>query len=225
MHKEAAIELRKFKRICPFSGYKEESIKFGSAVVIQTDRGIEFGRIVEARKKIHPDVHLKKILRYATLEDLEKERSLPEKEAQFLATAVQKAKEHELAILIIDVEYLFDNSKAIIYFKTSSGDKSVNVRDLGRDISTTLKIRVELRQISPRDEAKLFGGIGACGRELCCCTWLEKPKHVTVKMAKEQGFAISPTKTSGMCGRLMCCLEYEYQAKAKTSEEKKGGKQ
>lgn len=224
MHKEAAIELRRFKRVCPFSGYKEDSLKFGSAVIVQTDRGIEFGRIVEAKKCMRAEVQLKKILRYATMEDLEKEKALPEKEAQFMATAAQKAKEHELPIRIVDVEYIFDGSKAIIYFKIATGDKTANVRDLSRDLSTTLKTRVELRQISPRDEAKLFGGLGGCGRELCCSTWLDKPKHVTVKMAKEQGFAISPTKTSGMCGRLMCCLEYEYQGKPKSAEEKKGGK-
>jgi len=98
----------------------------------------------------------------------------------------------------------------MIYYKVKDGSKVKSLRELTRDLATSLEARVTLKQISPRDEARFFGGLGPCGKTLCCCAWLDKPRHVTVKMAKEQGLSISPTKTSGMCGRLMCCLEYEY---------------
>jgi cell fate regulator YaaT (PSP1 superfamily) len=155
-------------------------------------------------------VRLKKVIRYATPEDLGKVRSLPELESGALLTISQKVKEHELPIKVVNLEYLFDTSRIVIYYKIEEGEKARNLRDISRDLSSTLKARVDLRQISPRDEARILGGIGPCGRPLCCAVWLEKPRHVTVKMAKEQGLAISPTKTSGICGRLMCCLEYEY---------------
>jgi len=210
-----AIKLRKFNRICPITGYKEESIRIGAPVIVQTDRGIEYGEIVSYQhgfpRALSRDVRLKKVVRYATAEDLEREKSIPEMEAKALAGAAQKVKEHELAIKIIDLEYLFDTNKLIVYYRTETGGKAPNLRDLSRDLSTAFSARVDLRQLSARDEARLFGGLGPCGRPLCCSVWLEKPKHVTVKMVKEQGLAISPTKTAGVCGRLMCCLEYESE--------------
>ncbi len=218
-----AIELRKFKRLCPIIGYKQESIKVGAAVIIQTDRGIEFGKILKLNRGVSQgpkDVRLKKIIRYATSEDLEKVKSLPELEQKAFQVAQQKAREHELPIKIVESEYLFDTNRAIVYYKVASGKKIKNMRDLSRDLSTTIKARVDLRQVSPRDEARFLGGLGPCGRNLCCSSWLEKPRHVTVKMAKEQGLSLSPTKTSGMCGRLMCCLEYEHEKKPS----RKGGR-
>lgn len=214
-----AIKLRKFNRVCPITGYKEESIKVGAPVVVQTDRGIEFGEIMsyqgkKARAKSR-DVKLKKVIRYATPEDVEKESKIPELEAKGVEIAAQKAKEHELPIKISGVEYLFDTGRVIVYYKVAEGKKVKNLRDLSRDLSASLKARVDMRQISPRDEARIIGGLGPCGRSLCCSSWLEKPRYVTVKMVKEQGLAISPTKTSGVCGRLMCCLEYEYNKKKK----------
>jgi cell fate regulator YaaT (PSP1 superfamily) len=213
--KHLAIKLRKFNRVCPITGYREESIKVGSPVIVQTDRGIEYGEIVQYQKGLPAastrDVKLKKVIRYATAEDMAKVRTLPELEVKAMKIAQQKVAEHELGVKIISVEYLFDVNRAIIYYKVEEENKAKNLRDLTRDLSTNLEARVNLRQLSPRDEARLFGGIGPCGRPLCCHAWLEKPRHVTVKMAKEQGLAISPTKTSGVCGRLMCCLEYEYE--------------
>jgi len=210
-----AIKLRKFNRICPITGYREESIRIGAPVIVQTDRGIEYGEIVSYLhgfpRALSRDVRLKKVVRYATAEDLDKEKSFPEMEANALAVAVQKVKEHELPIKIIDLEYLFDNSRLIVYYRAEAGGKAPHLRDLTRDLSATLSARVDLRQLSARDEARLFGGLGPCGRPLCCSVWLEKPKHVTVKMVKDQGLAISPTKTAGICGRLMCCLEYEQE--------------
>ena len=214
-NKNLAIKLRKFKRVCPITGYKKESIRVGAPVIVQTDRGIEFGEISQYQrglpKALSRDVKLKKVVRYATPEDLEKVKALPGLEDKALGVVQQKVKEHELPIKIINLEYLFDTSRLIIYYRVGAGKKIGNLRDLTRDVSSTLKARVDMRQISPRDQARLLGGLGPCGRELCCSRWLEKPKHVTVKMVKEQGLALSPTKTSGICGRLMCCMEYEYK--------------
>lgn len=210
-----AIRLRRFGRICPITGYKEENIRVGSPVIIQTERGVEFGEIIsflrEIPKTFWRDVKLKKVLRYATPEDLQKLETLPELEAKAKKIASEKVREHELPIKIVEAEYLFDTNHVLIYYKVEENKKIPNLRDLGRDLSTTIKAHVDLQQISPRDEARLLGGLGPCGRQLCCSVWLNKPKHVTVKMVKDQGLAISPTKTSGICGRLMCCLEYEYE--------------
>lgn len=213
--KHLAIKLRKFNRVCPITGYRKESIRVGAPVVVQTDRGLEYGEIVEYRRGLprvlSRDVRLKKVVRYATAEDSEKVRGIPELEENAIAVAGQKVKEHELPIRIINIEYLFDTNRVVVYYKVEEGKKVRNPRDFSRDMSSTLKARVDLRQISPRDEARLHGGLGPCGRPLCCAVWLEKPKHVTVRMVKDQGLAISPTKTSGVCGRLMCCMEYEYE--------------
>jgi cell fate regulator YaaT (PSP1 superfamily) len=210
-----AIKLRKFNRVCPITGYKEESIRVGAPVIVQTDRGIEYGEIVAFErglpKAISRDVKLKKVVRYATPQDLDKVKKIPELERKAVAVAQEKIKEHELPIKVVNAEYLFDTNRAIIYYKVQEGAKIKNLRDLTRDLSTNLEARINLRQISPRDEAKFYSGLGPCGRALCCSTWLEKPQHVTVKMVKNQGLAISPTKTSGICGRLMCCLGYEYE--------------
>lgn len=218
-----AIKLRKFNRVCPITGYKEESIKVGAPVIVQTDRGIEFGEIAAYHhglpKALSRDVRLKKVIRYATSEDIAKVKTLPELEAKALNISNEKAREHELPIKIVNAEYLFDTNRAIVYYKVQEGKKVKNLRDLTRDLAHNLGARVNLRQVSPRDEARIYGGLGPCGKSLCCSVWLEKPRHVTVKMVKEQGMQISPTKTSGICGRLMCCLEYEYEKK------NKGGKQ
>ena len=211
------IKLRKFNRVCPITGYREESIKVGSPVIVQTDRGNEYGEIVAFvrgyPRALSRDVRLKKVVRYATAEDVAQEKEVQAMETQALTTTVQKVRDYGLPIKIINIEYLFDTTKAIVYYHLGEGEKNVNLRDLTRDLSVSLSARVDMRQVSPRDEARLFGGMGPCGRPLCCAMWLEKPKHVTVKMVKDQGLALSPTKTSGVCGRLMCCLEYEYEKK------------
>ncbi|NQT30264.1 MAG: hypothetical protein HQ596_06805 [Candidatus Saganbacteria bacterium] len=212
-----AIKLRKFNRVCPITGYREETIRVGASVIVQTDRGIEYGEIVAYRqglpKALSRDVNLKKVIRYATEEDLEKTKSLSVLEAKAMTAATQKVLEHELPVKMVNIEYLFDTNRVIIYYKVEQGKKVRSLRDLTRDLSSTLGARVNLCQISPREEARILGGLGPCGRPLCCSVWLEKPRHVTVKMVKEQGLSISPTKTSGICGRLMCCLEYEHNKK------------
>ena len=211
--KHYAIKLRKFKRVCPITGFKEEAIRVGAPVIIQTDRGIEYGEIIKIDGPIPRlflrDVKLKKVIRYATAEDMEKVRALSELEKKAIETARQKVKENSMPVRILDIEYLFDNSRMLVYYKTGEGDKVKNIRDLSHDLTTTLKIRADLHQISARDAARYYGGVGPCGRGLCCSIWLEKPRQVTVKMVKEQQISLSPTKTSGLCGRLMCCLSYE----------------
>lgn len=213
MEQKLGIKLRKFGRTCPITGYREDAIRIGAPVIVQTDRGVEYGEIITFGRgqpgNISRDVHLKKVIRYATAEDAEKEKAILESEERAFALAITKAKEHEIDIKIISAESLFDGSRIIIYYRIKEGQKLPNLRELTRDLSVTLSARVDLHQLSPRDEARLFGGSGPCGRALCCSVWLAKPKHVTVKMAKQQGLAISPTKTSGVCGRLMCCLGYE----------------
>ncbi len=219
MTTKMAIKLRKFGRLCPITGYKEEAIKVGAAVIVQTDRGTEFGEIISfprgIPKKIAKDVRLKKVLRYATDEDIKSESELPGKEREALAIAQNKVNENEIHIKVINAEYIFDRSRLIFYYKTEDEKKSPNLKDLKNDLTKALQVRVDLRQVSPRDEAMMIGGLGPCGRPLCCSAWLEKPMHVTVKMVKDQGLQISPAKTSGLCGRLMCCLQYEYEGGVK----------
>lgn len=213
MEKKLAIKLRKFNRICPITGYKEESIRVGAPVIVKTDRGEEFGTIVAFRQKYptltSSDVQLKKVERYATEEDLKTVGRLAALENEALAVAAEKAKEYELLIKIVDIEYLFDTSKVNIYYKVEKGKKTPDLKAYRRDLGGHLKAEVTMHSITPRDEAKFCGGLGPCGRPLCCAVWLSKPRHITVKMVKDQGVQISPTRTAGMCGRLMCCFEYE----------------
>jgi cell fate regulator YaaT (PSP1 superfamily) len=215
MERKLAIKLRKFNRICPITGYKDEAIKVGAAVIVQTDRGEEYGTIISFPKKypkvVAQDVRLKKVLRYATSEDLKIISGLEEKEAGALQVASQKAAEYELKIKIVDAEYLFDTKKVSIYYKVEKDKSTPDLKAYRKDLSITLSAEITMRAVTPRDEAKLCGGLGPCGRPLCCAVWLSKPRHITVKMVKDQGFQISPLRTSGMCGRLMCCFEYEQE--------------
>jgi cell fate regulator YaaT (PSP1 superfamily) len=132
---------------------------------------------------------------------------------EWVAIASQKAKEYERPIKIVGIEYLFDIKKVNIYYKTGKENKMPDLKDYRKDLSSELKAEITMRAVTPRDEARFIGGLGPCGKSLCCTSWLQKPKHITVKMVKDQGFQISPTKTSGICGRLMCCFEYEQEKK------------
>jgi len=219
MSKKMAIRLRKFGRLCPITGYKEESIKVGSPVIVQTDRGTEFGVIVEYEKglprRIARDVRLKKVARYATKEDIASESGLLPKEEEARKIASKKYAEYDLPIKSVNAEYIFDRNRVVLYYKLESGGKNPNLKDVKSELARMLNAKVDMRQVNPRDEAMMHGGLGLCGRPLCCASWLEKPRHVTVKKVKQQGLQISPTKTSGVCGRLMCCLEYEWEEKGK----------
>jgi cell fate regulator YaaT (PSP1 superfamily) len=218
-----AIRLRKFGRICPIRGYNEQSIKVGAPVIVGTDRGVEFGWII-AYPKGYPhasakDVKLKKVIRYANEEDLKIAAGLEDKEDTAHKMALEKIKQYALPIKIVNVEVIFDGSRTVYYYKVEENKKVAReIRDLEKDLSRGLQSRVEMKQVSPRDEARMLGGLGPCGKTLCCATWLTRPKHVTVKMVKEQGLQLSPTKTAGICGRLMCCWGYEIESTEKKEE-------
>lgn len=184
-------------------------IERGQFVVVETARGIEFGNVVIANKLVDEDdvvLPLKKVLRVADEKDylqVEENRSAA-KEA--FNICMQKISEHSLEMKLVDVEYTFDRNKIIFYF-TAEG--RVDFRELVKDLAAIFKTRIELRQIGVRDEAKMLGGIGPCGRMLCCSTFLGDFDPVSIKMAKDQNLSLNPAKISGLCGRLMCCLKYE----------------
>ncbi|TCO78626.1 PSP1 domain-containing protein [Marinisporobacter balticus] len=179
-------------------------------VVVETARGIEFGEVVVGPKEILEDdivAPLKKVLRVATLEDEIQNKQNMDKEKEAFDICLEKIEIHQLDMKLIDVEYTFDNNKVIFYF---TADGRVDFRELVKDLASIFKTRIELRQIGVRDEAKMIGGMGPCGKSLCCATWLGDFEPVSIKMAKEQNLSLNPTKISGICGRLMCCLKYEH---------------
>ena len=179
-------------------------------VVVETARGLEFGRIVVGPKEIEEEKlisPLKPIIRIATEEDKAIYRENKEKAKETFEICQQKIKEHGLTIFLIDCEYTFDRNKLIFYF-TAEG--RIDFRELVKDLASIFKTRIELRQIGVRDEAKSIGGLGTCGRKLCCSSWLGDFQPVSIKMAKDQSLSLNPTKISGICGRLFCCLKYEH---------------
>ncbi len=183
----------------------------GDYVIVETARGIEFGECVIGPKKItEKEVvsPLKNVLRVADSEDIRRHEENQKKEIEALDVCLKKIEEHKLTMKLIDVEYTFDNNKVIFYF-TAEG--RVDFRELVKDLATIFKTRIELRQIGVRDEAKMVGGLGPCGRPLCCSSFLGDFASVSIKMAKEQNLSLNPTKISGICGRLMCCLNYEQE--------------
>ncbi|EJP6474017.1 stage 0 sporulation family protein [Clostridium sp. FAM 1755] len=186
-------------------------INKGEYVIVETIRGIEFGEAVIAKKQINENeivAPLKNVIRKATEEDIKKHHENKEKEKYALETCLQKIQEHKLNMKLIDVEYTFDNNKVIFYF---TADGRVDFRELVKDLASIFRTRIELRQIGVRDEAKMVGGLGPCGRPMCCSMFLGDFAPVSIKMAKEQNLSLNPTKISGICGRLMCCLNYEQQ--------------
>src|SRR5690625_3142953 len=178
-------------------------------VIVETARGIEFGEVVLVNKTVEEDdvvLPLKKVLRIATIEDKENVAENEQLASEALSLCIHKVQTHKLDMNIVDVEYTFDRNKIIFYF-TAEG--RIDFRDLVKDLAAKFKTRIELRQIGVRDEAKLLGGIGPCGRMLCCSTFLGDFEPVSIKMAKDQSLSLNPAKISGLCGRLMCCLKYE----------------
>ncbi len=185
-------------------------INFNDFVVVETARGIEFGHVVIGPKDIKEDdivAPLKKVIRIATDEDFEIHRENKKKANEAIELCQAKVDQHGLKMKLVDVEYTFDNNKVIFYF---TSDGRVDFRDLVKDLASIFKTRIELRQIGVRDEAKMTGGIGPCGKMLCCTQFLGEFAPVSIKMAKEQSLSLNPTKISGLCGRLMCCLKYEH---------------
>ena len=186
-------------------------IKKGDSVIVETVRGIEFGEVVTGPKLIKEEEiisPLKKVLRIATNEDKEKNEENKRKEQESFEICLKKINEHNLNMKLVDIEYTFDNNKVIFYF-TAEG--RVDFRELVKDLASVFRTRIELRQIGVRDEAKMLGGLGPCGRPMCCSSYLGEFYPVSIKMAKEQKLSLNPSKISGICSRLMCCLNYEHQ--------------
>ncbi|HIQ81155.1 MAG TPA: stage 0 sporulation family protein [Candidatus Scatavimonas merdigallinarum] len=188
------------------------TLQEGDAVIVETARGVECGRVATANREI-PDediVHpLKKLIRKATQEDLVRVEENRKKEKEAFGICEKKILAHKLDMKLVDVEYTFDNSKILFYF---TADGRVDFRALVKDLASVFRTRIELRQIGVRDEAKMLGGLGICGKPFCCSTFLGEFQPVSIRMAKEQGLSLSPVKISGTCGRLMCCLKYEQEA-------------
>ncbi len=185
------------------------NVQVGDNVIVETARGLEFGTIsMEITEVNEVDIvaPLKKIIRIATPDDEKKHEENERKKEKSLSICQEKIEKRGLEMKLIDVEYTFDNSKIIFYF---TADGRIDFRELVKDLAAVFKMRIELRQIGVRDEAKMLGGIGSCGRPLCCNSWLADFEPVSIKMAKVQNLSLNPTKISGICGRLMCCLKYE----------------
>ncbi len=181
-------------------------------VIVETSRGVEFGKVCIPNREIILEkemMPLKPIVRLADDKDIEQNRLNKISEKEAFATCSKKIKEHNLEMKLIDSEFTFDKSKLIFYF---TADGRVDFRNLVKDLATIFKTRIELRQIGVRDEAKSLNGIGICGKSLCCATFLSDFQPVSIKMAKQQSLSLNPTKISGVCGRLMCCLKYEEEA-------------
>ena len=186
-------------------------IKKGQQVIVETARGIEFGNVVIGPKEVEDDQitqPLKSVIRLATNEDRRIEERNREKEKEAFKICLEKIRKHKLEMKLIDAEYTFDNNKVLFYF---TADGRIDFRELVKDLAAVFRTRIELRQIGVRDETKIRGGIGICGRELCCHTYLSEFAPVSIKMAKEQNLSLNPTKISGVCGRLMCCLTNEQE--------------
>lgn len=190
----------------------------GDHVIVETARGIEFGEVVTAARSVSDEqivTPLKKVIRMANEEDVQRAEFNEKREEEAFRVCQEKVIKHKLEMKLVSVEYTFDNSKIIFYF-TANG--RVDFRELVKDLASVFKMRIELRQIGVRDEAKMLGGLGSCGRPICCGTFLGDFQPVSIKMAKEQNLSLNPTKISGLCGRLMCCLKYEqdtYEATLK----------
>lgn len=210
MTRVIGVRFRNVGKIYYFSP-KNLEIHAGDHVIVETARGVEYGNVVlpprdvEDEKVIQP---LKEVIRIANPQDNKKEEINRKKEKEAFQVCLKKIREHGLEMKLIDVEYTFDNNKILFYF---TADGRIDFRELVKDLAAIFKTRIELRQIGVRDETKILGGIGICGRPLCCHTYLSEFVPVSIKMAKEQNLSLNPTKISGVCGRLMCCLKNEEE--------------
>lgn len=210
MVKIIGVRFRTAGKVYYFSPGKTEP-KAGDKVIVETARGVEFGTVVLGPKEVEEDKitpPLKSVIRLATAEDIKKEEKNREKEKEAFKICLEKIRKHGLEMKLIDAEYTFDNNKVLFYF---TADGRIDFRQLVKDLASVFKTRIELRQIGVRDETKILGGIGICGRTLCCHTYLSEFAPVSIKMAKEQNLSLNQTKISGVCGRLMCCLKNEQE--------------
>ena len=209
--KVVGVRFRKAGKVYYFDPL-EFDIKQGSNVIVETARGVEFGYVVMGIRDLPEEKitqPLKPVLRPATEEDVKAQEANAEREKEAFKICLEKIRKHNLEMKLIDSEYTFDNNKLLFYF---TADGRVDFRERVKDLAAVFKTRIELRQIGVRDETKILGGIGVCGRALCCHTYLSEFIPVSIKMAKEQNLSLNPTKISGVCGRLMCCLKNEEEA-------------
>ena len=208
----------KFKEVGKVYYFSPENIQFevGNGVIVETARGVEFGTVSIANREVdEKDIvgELKPVIRKATDADVEKYHENLARKPKAMKDANERILKHNLDMKLVDVDFTFDNSKVIFYF-TSEG--RVDFRELVKDLASLFKVRIELRQIGIRDECKLKGGLGPCGRPCCCNSYMGDFERVSIKMAKNQGLSLNPTKISGLCGRLMCCLKFEDEYYAET---------
>lgn len=211
MVKVVGVRFKKAGKIYYFDP-DDFDIQTNSNVIVETARGVEMGQVVISNREIPEEeivAPLKKVIRIATEEDMKHAEENKKKEKEAFNICLQKIKDHGLEMKLVDVEYTFDNNKVLFYF---TADGRVDFRELVKDLAAVFKTRIELRQIGVRDESKMMGGLGVCGRVLCCNSFLGEFQPVSIKMAKEQGLSLNPTKISGTCGRLMCCLKFEQEA-------------
>ena len=210
MVKIIGVRFRNVGKIYYFNP-KNFQVNMGEHVIVETARGVEYGTVVLGPKEVDDNEvvqPLKDVIRVATPKDDAKAEMNRKKEKEAYQICLQKIRAHELEMKLIDVEYTFDNNKVLFYF---TADGRIDFRELVKDLAAVFKTRIELRQIGVRDETKILGGMGICGRGLCCHTYLSEFAPVSIKMAKEQNLSLNPTKISGVCGRLMCCLKNEQE--------------
>lgn len=210
MVKIIGVRFRNVGKIYYFNP-KNFQVSPGEHIIVETARGVEYGTVVLGPKEVDDNEvvqPLKDVIRVATPKDDAKAESNRKKEKEAYQICLQKIRAHELEMKLIDVEYTFDNNKVLFYF---TADGRIDFRELVKDLAAVFKTRIELRQIGVRDETKILGGMGICGRGLCCHTYLSEFAPVSIKMAKEQNLSLNPTKISGVCGRLMCCLKNEQE--------------
>ena len=210
MTKVIGVRFRRAGKVYFFSPGKLE-IRHGDNVIVETARGVEFGSVVTGPREVEEErisQPLKSVIRLANKDDYRREEKNREKEKEAFSICQEKIRKHGLDMKLIDAEYTFDNNKVLFYF---TADGRIDFRELVKDLASVFRTRIELRQIGVRDETKIRGGIGICGRELCCHTYLTEFAPVSIKMAKEQNLSLNPSKISGVCGRLMCCLTNEEQ--------------
>ena len=211
MIKVIGVRFRQAGKIYNFSP-ADFQVKVGDHVIVETAREIEYGSVVQGIREVADDkviMPLKSVIRIATEEDDKKAIENNEKEKKAFKICKEKIAKHGLEMKLIETEYTFDNNKVLFYF---TADGRIDFRELVKDLASVFKTRIELRQVGVRDETKMLGGIGICGRPLCCNTYLSEFIPVSIKMAKEQSLSLNPTKISGICGRLMCCLKNEQEA-------------
>jgi len=204
------VRFRRAGKVYYFSPGKL-NIQKDDHVIVETARGVEYGHVVIGMKEVEDDKviqPLKPVIRLATAQDDAQEEGNREKEREAFQICLEKIRNHKLDMKLIDAEYTFDNNKVLFYF---TADGRIDFRELVKDLASVFKTRIELRQIGVRDETKILGGIGICGRPLCCHTHQSEFLPVSIKMAKEQNLSLNPTKISGVCGRLMCCLKHEEE--------------